>query len=77
MKTDFTDRIAKIIADVHDRTCIDKADIEVLEDILQGELNEYYEAVYDDGYSAGYYEGHSDGYSEGYSAGYTEGYSDF
>ena len=39
MKPDYMDRTAKIIAEVRTRTCIDKTDTEVLEDILQYELN--------------------------------------
>ena len=91
MKPDFMDRTAKIIEEVRTRTCIDKLDTEVLEDIeaiLQLELNEYYKEVftyarnigYDEGHSDGYDDGHSDGYEAvydaGYSAGYSDGYSD-
>ncbi|NOS39019.1 hypothetical protein, partial [Staphylococcus aureus] len=45
MKHDFMDRTAKIIAEVRTRTCIDKLDTEVLEEILQEELIEYYNEV--------------------------------
>ena len=41
MKPEFMDRIAKIIAEVRTRTCIDKIDTEVIETILQASLNEY------------------------------------
>ena len=87
MKPEFMDRIAKIIEEVHTRTCMDKIDTEVLEDILQEELYEYYNEVltyghnleeavdsaYEVGYSLGYDDGQFDGYSAGYSDGYYEG----
>ena len=87
MKPEFMDRIAKIIAEVHTRTCMDKIDTEVREDILQEELYEYYNEVltyghnleeavdsaYEVGYSLGYDDGQFDGYSAGYSDGYYEG----
>ena len=58
---DFMGRIAKIVEEVRVRTCIDEIDIEVLEDILQDELNEYCREL--DGY---YDAGPSDGYVDGY-----------
>ena len=71
MKPDFKDITAKIIAEVHIRTCIDKIDTEVLEDILQDELFEYHNEVLTYGRNIGY----EDGYEEGYSLGYDEGHS--
>ena len=76
MKHDFMDRIANIIAEVHTRTCIDKIDAEVLFEILQEELNEYYDDGCALGYDEGYSEGKYHGYDEGKYAGYDEGYSD-
>ena len=84
MKHDFRGKIAKIIAEVHNRTCIDKIDTEILEAILQDELNEYYYDGYDDGYAAGkssldgdveraYYEGFEDGRAEAESEGHDDG----
>ena len=87
MKSDSMNRTAKIIAEVHSRTCIDDVDAEVLEELLKDELIEYHNEVftyghnigYDDGYAAGKssLEGDVDNaYDEGYSLGYSEGYSD-
>ena len=69
MKPDFMEKTARIIAEVRNRTCIDKIDtevLEVLEEILQDALNEYYDelhgyydAGYDDGYALGDDENHS------------------
>ena len=85
MKPYFMDITAKIIAEVRNRTCIDTIDTEVLEEILQYELNEYYyeldEYYINDFYNevsrahrTGYDEGNSEGYSEGHSEGHYEGY---
>ena len=86
MKPDFIDSIAKIIAEVRVRTCIDKIDAEVLEDILQEELNEYcleldeyyieeYHIAISSARSKAYDDGHSDGYTDGYDIGYDDGKS--
>ena len=79
MKHDFMDRIANIIAEVHTRTCMDKIDTEILENILQEELYEYYnevltyghnlEEAVDSAYEEGYSLGHDDGYGDGYKDG--------
>ena len=60
------ERTAKIIAEMRTRTYIDKFDTKVIEDILNAtlkeyydELNEYYDAGYDDGYAAGHPKSHS------------------
>ena len=79
-------RITKIIAEIRG-TCIEGVDIEVIEDILLRELDEYCRML--DGYynkeygntislahNSGYVEGHSDGYKDGYDAGYDDGYED-
>ena len=71
MKPDYMDRTAKIIAEVRTRTCIDKTDTEVLEDILQYELNAYCRELSDY-----YHDGYGDGYDEGYALGYSEGHSE-
>ena len=75
MNPDFMEKIEKIIAEVSTRTCIDELDtevLEVLEDILQAELNEYYNEVFTYARNIGYDEGYSEGYDEGYSEGYSE-----
>ena len=84
MKPDFMGRTARILAELRNRTCIDD-DAEVLKEILQDELKEYYDEL--NGYyeekccieisrarNSAYYDGHSDGYSLGYDDGYEEGY---
>ena len=80
MKPDFMDRIAKIIAEVHNRTCIDKIDTEVLEYILQKELIEYHNEAYTyghtTGYDAGYTDGHESSLGEAVERAYYEGYDD-
>ena len=67
---DFKDSAAKIIAEVRNRTSIDKIDIDVIEDILQVALIKYDNEVFTYGHSIGYDDGHSDGYYEGYDDGY-------
>ena len=81
MKPDFMVRIAKIIEEVHNRTYMDKIDTEVLEEILQYELNEYYyeldEYYINDVYnevSRAHRTSYDDGYDTGYDDGYTAGY---
>ena len=46
MKSDFMVKTAKIIAELRNRTCIDE-DAEVLKEILQEELKEYYDALHE------------------------------
>ena len=78
----FMVKTAKIIAEVRARTCIDDVDAEVIEEILQNELTEYYRML------AGYYEeeyynaiasartsAYDNGYADGYDIGYDEGHS--
>ena len=79
MKSDFMVKTAKIIAEVRTRTCIDKIDEEVIDEILQAELKECYDELndcYDEGYDDGYSDGHPDGHSDGYAEGYAEGHSE-
>ena len=57
MKQDFMNRTAKIIADVRTKTCIDTEVLEVLEDILQAELNAYYNEVFTYARNIGYNKG--------------------
>ena len=52
----FSDRAAKIMAEIHTITFIDKFDKKAIKDILQDALEE--------GYSLGYSEGYSEGHSE-------------
>ena len=79
---DFMGRTAKIIAEVRTRTCIDKIDTEVLEDILQDSLNEYfvmldgyYEEEYYNAISSARSKAYDDGYADGYDIGYDDGSS--
>ena len=81
MKPDYMDRTAKIIDEVLVRTCIDKIDTEVLEEILQDSLNEYctmlngyYEEEYYNAIDSARSSAYADGHSKGYSLGYSEGY---
>lgn len=79
MKSDFMDRIAKIIAEVRTVTFIDSYDAGRIEEILQNELHECYDDGYDDGYSNCEYsldEDVNNAYDEGYALGYSEGRSD-
>ena len=50
MKSDFMERTAKIIAEIRARTCIDD-DVEVIKEILQDELKDYYEECHDEYYN--------------------------
>ena len=83
MKPYFMDITAKIIAEVSTRTCIDKIDTEVLEEILQYELNAYsdelhayYNEVSCDVHSTCYATAYDDGYDNGRADGYDDGYDD-
>ena len=84
MKPDFMERTAKIIEEVRARTCIDKIDTEVLEEILQDALIKYhnevftyaYDTGYDDGYTVGHKAGLDDAVDNAYDEGYALGYSD-
>ena len=67
MKPDFMDRIEKIITEVRTRTCINKLDAKVIEEILQDELIKYHNEVFTYGHSIGYDDGYALGYSEGHS----------
>ena len=85
----FTRRIAKIMAAIRTRACIDDVDAEAIEKILQDELIEecrmldsyYWEEHYNkycneiSSVRTGAYDaGHSDGYDDGYEHGYDTGY---
>ena len=85
MKPDFTDRIAKIIAEFRTRTYIDGIDAKAISEILQDELNEYHNEVFMYARNIGYDDGYADGkssldeaaeraYYEGYYEGYDDGY---
>ena len=78
-----TPKVADIIAKIINRTCIDNDDVEVIEEILQGTLHEYYAALeeyfVEEYYNAvssarskAYDDGHSDGYDDGYESGYAD-----
>ena len=77
---DFMGRVAKIVEEVRNRTCVDKLDVEVLAEILQDSLNEYctmlneyYEEEFyiavSSARSKAYDDGHSDDYADGYDIG--------
>ena len=80
--TDFMERTAKIIAEVRNRTCIDE-DAEVIKEILQYELKEYYNEL-EEYFEEEYYiaiararnSAYDDGYDDGYDIGYDNGQSD-
>ena len=85
MKTETitTPDIAKIMEEVHTKTCIAKIDAEVIAAILQDSLKEYYDAL--DGYYAEEYSNaissarnraYDDGFDDGYDIGYGNGHSD-
>ena len=76
MKSDFMDRIEKVISDVLTRTCIDKLDAKVIEEILQDELIKYRNEVLTYGHSIGYDDGYIAGDEAGYRAGYKRGVND-
>ena len=87
MKPDCMSRITKIVEEVLARTCIDEIDTEVIEEILQDSLNEYFLMLgeyYEEEYyiaissarNKAYDDGHSDGYADGYDVGYDVGYSE-
>ena len=63
----FKGRAAIIFAEIRIRACIDE-DAEVIKELLQDALEEYYRIGYDDG--------HSEGRSYGYDAGHYDGYDD-
>ena len=78
----FARKIAKIIAEVRARTCIDD-DVEVIKEILQDELteycdliNQYYEEEYSNAISSARSKAYDDGHSDGYDDGYESGYAD-
>ena len=80
---DFMGSIAKIIAEVRLRTCIDEIDTDVLVEILQEELKEYYTLLngyYEEKYyialSSARNSAYDDGYDDGYDVGYDNGYAD-
>ena len=90
MKSDFLVKTAKIIAEVHTRTFIDKIDAEAIEKILQDELIEecrmldsYYWEEHYNNYcneissvrTSAYEAGYDEGYADGHSGGYSESHS--
>ena len=64
MKSDFMEKIEKIIAEVRTITCMDT---EVLEELLKDELIKYHNEVFTYGHSVGYDDGYELGYDEGHS----------
>ena len=79
MKPDFMNKTAKIIAEVMVRTCIDKLDTKVIEEILKDELNEYYNEVFKYSRNIGYDEGYNDDLNEAVAieeAAYSRGFDD-
>ena len=87
MKFDFMESIAKIVAEVRTRTCIDRFDIEVIKAILHEQLVKYHNEVFTYGHSIGYEDGYIAGtsilegdvdnaYNEGCTLSYDDGYDD-
>ena len=85
MTPKFMHRLTRLIAEVRNRTGIDEAHAEALEELLKAELKEYYDELneyydelftyaHDAGYDYGYTDGQDYGYSEGYASGYDDGY---
>ena len=83
MKFDFKVKTAHTMAEIRNRTCIDDADAEVINEILRDELTEFCDALfqyYEEEYhnaiasarSKAYDAGHSDGYDDGYESGYAD-----
>ena len=73
MTTNFMDRAAKMIAEIRSRTCIEDADAEVILELLQDELKEYYDALneyYEEEYSNAISSARNIAYDLGYDAGY-------
>ena len=73
----FARKIAKIIAEIRNRTCIED-DAEVIKEILQGELNEYYDELneyYEEEYYSAISSARTIAYEEGYALGYDDGYA--
>ena len=68
-----TPEVANIIAKIIIRTCIDDDDVEVIEEILQGTLHEYYAAL-EEYFVEEYYNAVSIARSRAYDAGYEAGY---
>ena len=76
-------KTAKIIAEMRARTCINDDDAEVIEEILQNELTEYYrmlEGYYEEEYynaiASARSKAYDNGYDDGYESGYESGYAD-
>ena len=80
MKTVFTDRTAKVIAEIRTITPIADVDAEAIKKILQAEFKDCYNTGYDAGYDElcweSYADGKSNAYDKGYDEGYYQGYSD-
>ena len=82
----LNNKIAKLVKEIQTQICIDDADVEILDEILQDGLNEYctlLNGYYEEEYyiaissarSKAYDDGHSDGYADGYDVGYLDGQS--
>ena len=69
----FATKTAKIIAEIRNRTCINNMDAQILEDILQAALNEYYMEV-DEYYEEEYYIAIEDVRASAYDNGFADGY---
>ena len=78
MPPNFNGRIAKIIAEIRTRTCINDVDTEVLKGLLKDEferMDEDYEKEYYYATSSVHNSAYDAGYDAGYAAGYSEGNS--
>ena len=69
----FMVKTANIIAEVRARTCIDDVDVEVIKEILQDALNEYY-MMLNEYYAEEYYNALNTARNKAYDAGYDDGY---
>ena len=75
MTPNFMNRAAKIMAEIRTRTSIDKIDTEVLFEIVQDALNEYYDEL-NEYYEEEYYTAITSARSRAYDAGYEDGYDE-
>ena len=74
----FMGKTEKIIAEILARTCVDKIDAEVIEEIVQASLNEYcmmLNGYYEEEYYNALNTVRNSAYDSGYDAGYDVGYN--
>ena len=83
MPPTFKESIGQIAKYIQTRISVDDADVEIIEEILRGELKDYYDIVdlyYEEEYcvavASARNSAYDAGYDDGYAAGYDEGYSE-